>query len=325
MARRHDSRDESHRTYERTFDEDIAVDGGHEAGETPPTSTCPDCDGQVVTSDAETVCTDCGLVVADQRIDRGPEWRFADDTEEPVRRTGAPRTEARHDDGLSTEIGQDEVSGSGRKQAQLARIRTQHSRTQVKSKRERNCVTGLTEIRRIAGQQEITRGTRDRACRLFRQAQADDELRGRAIETLAAGAVYAACRLQGEVRTVAEVAAPARCDIQKVRLGYQILCRAYDLPVQPYPLDAWVARVGSACGVSDRARKLAQELVARAMDAGVASGCQHSGVAAACVYRAAQVYPPSRRQADIADAAEVSVATLRARRDDLEAVLTDTA
>jgi len=81
-ARQNDSRDESHRTHERTVDGDVAVDGGHEAGEAPARSTCPDRVGRVVTSDAETVCTDCGLVIADQQIDHGPEWRYADETDE---------------------------------------------------------------------------------------------------------------------------------------------------------------------------------------------------------------------------------------------------
>ena len=312
MARRDRSHDESHRTYDRSFDED-------EPATTPndPTTDCPECDGRVVTSDVETVCTDCGLVVESDPVDPGPDWRGADDTDEVVRRAGAPRTEARHDDGLTTEIGHDQVDVSGRKRAQLARLRTQQDRTQLRSKRERNCATGLQEIRRITSQQGISTATRDRACRLFRRAQRDDELRGRAIETLAAGAVYAACRLRGEVRTVDEVAAPARCDTGKVRLGYQVLCRTYDLPVTPYPLDAWVARVASACELSPPARKRAQELAAVAREAEVTVGCQRNGVAAACVYRAAQAHPPERRQRDVAAAADTTVTTVRARRADL--------
>jgi transcription initiation factor TFIIB len=315
MARRDRPHDESHRTDDRTFDEDERVT------DEATTSGCPECDGRVITNTAETVCTECGLVVDDQQIDHGPEWRCADDTDEVVRRTGAPRTEARHDDGLLTEIGHDRVEGSGQKQAQLARLRTQHNRTRFRSKRERNCATGLTEIRRIAANQAITRGTRDRACRLFRRAQDDDELQGRSIETVAAGAVYAACRLRGEVRTLAEVAEPARCSTQKVRLGYQILCRAYGLPVEPYPLDAWVDRVASACDLGPRARKGAQELASVAVEADITSGCQRGGVAAACVYEAAQAHPPTTRQVDVADAAETTAATLRARRQELLAAL----
>lgn len=316
MARRDRSHDETHHTYDRTFDEDDRLTDGDTAA-----SGCPECDGQVITNAAETVCADCGLVVEDQQIDHGPEWRFADETDEPVRRTGAPKTEARHDDGLSTEIGFDRVDGSGRKRAQISRLRTQHSRTKLRTKRERNCATGLSEIRRIAANQAITRGTRDRACRLFRQAQADDELQGRSIETLAAGAVYAACRLRAEVRTLAELATPARCSSQKVRLGYQILCRAYGLPVEPYPLDAWVDRVASACDLAPRARKRARDLAQVAVETGVTSGCQRGGVAAACVYEAAQDHPPTKRQADVAVAAESTETTLRARWQDLQGVL----
>ena len=35
--------------------------------------TCPDCRGPLRTRGDETVCTECGLVVAEDRIDRGPE------------------------------------------------------------------------------------------------------------------------------------------------------------------------------------------------------------------------------------------------------------
>jgi len=46
---------------------------------------------------------DCGLVIDEQRIDHGPEWRTHD--QDQRKRTGAPLTAARHDRGLSTEIG----------------------------------------------------------------------------------------------------------------------------------------------------------------------------------------------------------------------------
>ncbi|MFB6192570.1 MAG: TFIIB-type zinc ribbon-containing protein, partial [Haloarculaceae archaeon] len=38
---------------------------------------CPECGGSVVADSerGETVCEECGLVVEDDNIDRGPEWR----------------------------------------------------------------------------------------------------------------------------------------------------------------------------------------------------------------------------------------------------------
>ncbi|MDY6765911.1 MAG: TRAM domain-containing protein, partial [Candidatus Nanohaloarchaea archaeon] len=64
-----------------------------------------------------------------------------DDGEEDPRRTGSPRTVARHDDGLSTEIGRStEGTGralSGRKRGQLGRLRREHRRARFRSKAER--------------------------------------------------------------------------------------------------------------------------------------------------------------------------------------------
>jgi len=81
--------------YETDFDEDVQTESN--------ANQCPECDGHVTTNTVETVCEDCGLVIDEQRIDHGPEWRAYDDEE--CERTGAPLTAARHDRGLSTEIG----------------------------------------------------------------------------------------------------------------------------------------------------------------------------------------------------------------------------
>ncbi|MFC3477662.1 TFIIB-type zinc ribbon-containing protein [Halobacterium litoreum] len=54
-------------------------------------ANCPECEGVVRRQNTERVCADCGLVVDEDRIDRGPEWRtFADDDGTNPERTGAP-------------------------------------------------------------------------------------------------------------------------------------------------------------------------------------------------------------------------------------------
>ncbi|MFC4543535.1 TFIIB-type zinc ribbon-containing protein, partial [Halosolutus amylolyticus] len=44
---------------------------------------CPECGGRLISDSehAETVCEDCGLVVEEDEIDRGPEWRAFDAAE----------------------------------------------------------------------------------------------------------------------------------------------------------------------------------------------------------------------------------------------------
>ena len=48
------------------------------------------------------MCTECGLVIDEDVIDPGPEWRaFDSDQYEKKARTGAPMTYTIHDKGLS--------------------------------------------------------------------------------------------------------------------------------------------------------------------------------------------------------------------------------
>ncbi len=68
---------------------------------------CPECGEDVLAESdtAEKVCTACGLVLDEQRIDRGPEWRAFDSAEKAAKsRVGAPTTQLMHDKGLSTNI-----------------------------------------------------------------------------------------------------------------------------------------------------------------------------------------------------------------------------
>ncbi|ERJ06126.1 Transcription initiation factor IIB 7 protein, partial [Halorhabdus tiamatea SARL4B] len=53
---------------------------------------CPECGGNLIsdTERGETVCTECGLVVEEDEIDPGPEWRAFDAKEKDQKsRVGA--------------------------------------------------------------------------------------------------------------------------------------------------------------------------------------------------------------------------------------------
>jgi len=180
--------------YETTFDEDVQTD--------TRSNQCPECDGRVTTNTVETVCEECGLVVDEQRIDHGPEWRGFDEDERE--RTGAPLTAARHDRGLSTEIGRGtDTNGnelSGKKRRRLARMRREQTRGRFQSKAERNLAYGLGEVRRLASTLELSDSIRDQACQLFRSAQNEDLCRGRSIEAIAVASIYGACRCNGHSR-----------------------------------------------------------------------------------------------------------------------------
>ena len=38
-------------------------------------TTCPECTGTVTADGTEQICSECGLVVSEDSLDRGPDWR----------------------------------------------------------------------------------------------------------------------------------------------------------------------------------------------------------------------------------------------------------
>ncbi|MGB9964557.1 transcription initiation factor IIB [Halobacterium hubeiense] len=279
-------------------------------------ATCPECQGAVRKRATERVCADCGLVVSEDRIDRGPEWRsFADDDSNPER-TGAPLTRARHDRGLSTEIGRS-TRVKGRKRRRLKRMRRQHKRASIPSKADRNQVYGFTEIRRLVGKLDLPRSVRDQACALFDSAQTENLLRGRSIEGFAAAAVYAVCRTNALSRTLGEVDAVARADESELSAAYDAMNRELGLPTGPIDPRDYLPRYATELDLPQAVERAAREYVEEAESRNLVSGRNPSGVAAACLYTAARDRDEPLTQADAADVADVTPVTLRSTYDDL--------
>lgn len=274
------------------------------------TTACPECGGRVTSDDLETVCAECGLVVAEDRLDRGPEWRSFTDDERDRERTGAPLTRSRHDRGLSTEIGHS-TRLKGRKRRQVARMRREHARTQIRSKAERNKVYAFTEIRRLVARLELPESARDQACVLFESAQNEDLLRGRSLEGFAAATVYAVCRTTSIPRTVDEVVEVARASEGELKAAYDALNRELGLPTGPIDPVAYLPRFASELDLSAEVERRARELARESQDAGLLGGRNPGGFAAACLYTAAREAGTDLTQERAAAVGGVTPVTLR--------------
>ncbi|MFB6171251.1 MAG: transcription initiation factor IIB family protein [Haloarculaceae archaeon] len=273
-------------------------------------NTCPECGSRVRRTGTETVCSECGLVVGEDRIDRGPEWRSFSDDETNRERTGAPLTRSRHDRGLSTEIGRS-TRLKGRKRRQVARMRRQHDRAKIGSKADRNQVYAFTEIRRLVGRLELPEHVRDSACVLFESAQDADLLRGRSLEGFAAAAVYATCRTASVSRTREEVIEAARASAAELKAAYAALNRELGLETGPIDPGEYLPRFASELDLAPAVERRARELVREGVEAGLVNGRNPSGFAAACLYAAAEDCDVDLTQRAAADVADVTPVTLR--------------
>ena len=304
----------SAKPYATGFDEDP---------ETNVRGECPECSGSIQTDGGERACTDCGLVIDGHGLAYGTRPRWFDDGPD-TRQTGAPLTPARHDRGLSSEIGRgSDARGrslSKRKRRHIRRLRREHNRARFRSTAEQNLAHACGDIARIVGALDLTHDVREFASTVFRRAQSQDLIKGRSLEGFSAASVFATCRCRGIPRSVTEIAAVARCDEDSVLNCYRVLNVELELEAAIQTPQHLLPRLCSELEVEDVVRRRARELTEVAETEGVANGRQPSGVAAAAIYLAAQEFSSPLTQAELADAADTTPVTLRERMHDIQEV-----
>src|SRR6056297_3689696 len=286
---------------------------------------CPECGGQLATDTehGETVCVDCGLVVEEDEIDRGPEWRAFDASEKDQKsRVGAPTTNMMHDKGLSTNIGwQDKdaygKSLSSRQREKMQRLRTWNERFRTRDSKERNLKQALGEVDRMASALGLPDNVRETASVIYRRALDEDLLPGRSIEGVSTAALYAAARQAGTPRSLDELTGVSRVEKDEIARTYRYVARELSLEIKPADPEQYVPRFASELGLSDEAERRARELLSTAKAQGVHSGKSPVGLAAAGVYAASLLTNQKVTQSQVSEVANISEVTIRNRYHEL--------
>ena len=286
---------------------------------------CPECDGPVLADQehGETVCDDCGLVVDEDEIDRGPEWRAFDSAERDTKsRVGAPTTEMMHDKGLSTNIGWQNKDAYGNslsanQRQKMQRLRTWNERFRTRDSKERNLKQALGEIDRMASALGLPENIRETASVIYQRALEEDLLPGRSIEGVATASLYAAARQAGTRRNLDEISAVSRVGKTEMTRTYRYVVRELGLEIQPADPEQYVPRFASALDLSEEVERTARDLLGSAREAEIHSGKSPVGLAAAAVYAAALLTNEKVTQSAVGDVANVSEVTIRNRYKEL--------
>jgi len=306
----------------RTQENTSEVEHTEEADEQ---TACPECDGrlQTDTEHGEVVCSDCGLVVEEDSIDRGPEWRAFDANERDNKsRVGAPTTKMMHDKGLSTNIGWQDKDAYGnslssRQRQKMQRLRTWNERFRTRDSKERNLKQALGEIDRMASALGLPDNVRETASVIYRRALDENLLPGRSIEGVATSALYAAARQAGTPRSLDEISQVSRVEKDEIARTYRYVVRELNLEIAPADPESYVPRFASDLDLSDEAERRARELLQSAKAAGIHSGKSPVGLAAAAVYAASLLCNEKVTQSEVSEVASISEVTIRNRYHEL--------
>jgi transcription initiation factor TFIIB len=282
---------------------------------------CPECSSKNLVHDydsGETICGDCGLVLYEQMLDKGPEWRAFTLQEKASRsRVGMPTSYSIHDKGLSTTISQIDRDAFGRKlpqstRLQMWRLRKWQIRSRVHSSIDRNLAQAMAELERLASQVNIAPPTREKAAVIYRKALEKTLVRGRSINAIAAAALYAACRKSGSPKTLSEISEASLVNKKDVARCYRLLLKELDfhMPISD-PL-TYVSKIAEN-RVSGKTQGTAIAILREAKQKRFSAGKDPMGMAAAALYIACLQNNEKVTQKDIAEASGVTEVTVRNR------------
>lgn len=283
---------------------------------------CPECGAQNLFHDgnrAEIICMGCGLVIEDSLVDFSKEWReFDEDGTEKRKRVGAPLSLSRHDQGLSTNVG---VSTSeiykmpSNKRAQYFRLKKWQGR--FTTAKERSLKYALSELKRYISYLEIPKNVEEATALIYRKAVEKGMVRGRSMESLIAGALYAACRQHACPRTLKEISEVSNISKRDIGKAYRFIAREFGIKVLPTSPADFVPRFASMLDLPGEIQAKAFEIINDAKAKEITSGKDPRGVAIAALYLSAKIYGKKMAQKEASKVAGITEITLRNRYKEL--------
>jgi transcription initiation factor TFIIB len=267
----------------------------------------------------EVICKDCGLVIEDKMVEFGQEWREfeGDNSGRSARRTGAPMTYTQYDQGLGTEVGQkaDLFQLSSKDRNKFFRLRKWQYR--ISTAIERNLKLALAELKRVASYLKLPKSVEEEAAMIYTQAVQRGLVRGRSMESVVAGALYAACRRHEVPRTLDELSEASGIEKKEIGRTYRFVTRELGISILPSNPADYIARFASSLRLTAETQSKAVEILFIAQEAELTSGRGPTGIAAAALYVAALMHGEKRTQREVADVAGVTEVTIRNRYKEL--------
>ncbi len=269
---------------------------------------CPECGSKGLVRNydkAEIFCEDCGLVITENIVDLGPEWRAFDLEQKSKReRTGAPMTYRIYDKGLSTSTSVNKIPGL---------YRPRDWQIHVANTTERSFIFALTEIERMASALRLPVNIRETTSMLYRKAMKKRLIRGRSIEAITSALLYISCRQYSVPRTLDEITEISKVGQKEISRAYRFLLRELDLKVSPASPADFVPRFCSLLDLGDDIRSKAVEIIKKAEEVELTNGRGPIGIAGAAIYIAAMISGKHRTQKELSNVTGVTEVTIRNR------------
>lgn len=291
---------------------------------------CSACNGSELVFDpvsCEMICSNCGMVVQDAKeVCLNPEltMQLADDLEGKSR-TGLPSSLAIHDMGLSTSIPYANTDGkgiaiTGKQKGDMYRLRKLDRSSPNNRTRQRSLKGAFLILGTIKHKLSLPDSAIETSAYNFRKALDRDMIRGRSVKGVVVASTYAACRELNVPRRLDEIAEAVDADRTFVAKCYRLLVRELKMSLPKVEPDRYLARIAKGTKVKEKTYRRALEILHLVKKSHVSEGKDPKTLAVAAFYKACVEEKENITQLRVADAASVSIVSLRKRMSDIELV-----
>ena len=264
----------------------------------------------------ETVCTKCGLVLSGSHESSMEEAAVTSN----IRRSPQCLMLIARNKGLHTRIGNVDYDASGKKltpsaHQRMLRLKSWDTRVAKQFSADRKQAGALAELRRLGDKLNIHRSIREETARIYYEAKKENMIRGTPTTIAVPAMLYAACRVQGNPRTLREILKESLANTKAARIRVARFYRRLltELGLQPHHSDpiTYVSKVAESMRISGQTQGLAIQILKDAKKKHLDTGKDPSGLVAAALYIASLLNNKKIKQKEISKVAGVADATVR--------------
>lgn len=290
--------------------------------------SCPECNASLINDiqNGEIICSGCGVVVADQIADYGPETKSSnlEDKMKLARATGQT-TYSQHDLGITTEISISSKDFSGKTinhqiANQMCNLRKWQQRVRVSSPRDRRLANVLSKMGEACDSMSLSKNVLETASMIYRNLDGHLEVKGKSVISITAATIYMACKQCDVVRSLEEIC-KTMCSPKEVKSKTKLAAKYYRAIVMEtgqtaapvVTMDKYISKISNMTNTEVRVERLALEIADKTKDSSIADGKAPNGIAAAYLYVASVLLGQSMLQRDVSSTAGVTEVTIRNR------------
>jgi transcription initiation factor TFIIB len=290
---------------------------------------CSACESSLIDDivNGEIICSGCGIVVAEQMEDSGPEVKSTrlEDKMKLARATGQT-TYSQHDLGIATEISGGTKDFSGKTinseiASQMNNLRKWQKRVRISSSRDRRLSNVLGKILEVSQNCSLPKNVVETASKIYRSLDGKDiQVKGKSVLSISAAVIYLACKQCAVVRSLEEIIQgtttmkEAKAKAKLASRYYRTLVMELGTVTAPViTMDKYISKIANMTNTDTRVERLALEIAEKTKNSNITDGKAPNGIAAAYLYISSILMGQSILQRDVSSVSGVTEVTIRNR------------